>query len=219
MEILTQLQKLCDQDAYLELHSNSKRPVSNDWPNQGKSADTVLSKGNNIGLILGVTSGLLDLDLDCRESKSLADIILPVPIGAFDRGTTDSGNYLYKATTTGPRKSFTAADKSTLVELRGDGSQTMMPPSVHPHGVQLAFTSLNEEAKTVDYVELLKVVNPPGTNDGGEDKEWELFDCQEDPMELFNRYNDHHYQDVVFEMKKLLEDKMRSIGDRIEHTR
>ena len=59
----------------------------------------------------------------------------------------------------------------------------------------------------------------PGTNDGGEDKEWELFDCQEDPMELFNRYNDHHYQDVVFEMKKLLEDKMRSIGDRIEHTR
>jgi hypothetical protein len=38
-------------------------------------------------------------------------------------------------------------------------------------------------------------------------------------MELFNRYNDHHYQDVVFEMKKLLEDKMRSIGDRIEHTR
>ena len=159
MEILTQLQKLCDQDAYLELHPNSKRPVSNDWPNQGKSADTVLSKGNNIGLILGVTSGLLDLDLDCRESKSLADIILPVPIGAFDRGTTDSGHYLYKATTTGPRKSFTSADKSTLVELRGDGSQTMMPPSVHPYGVQLAFTSLNEEAKTVDYVELLKVVN------------------------------------------------------------
>jgi putative DNA primase/helicase len=159
MEILTQLQKLCDQDAYLELHPNSKRPVSNDWPNQGQSADTVLSKCNNIGLILRLTSGLLDVDLDCSEAKSLADIILPVPISAFDRGTNDSGHYLYKATTTGPRNSFTSADKSTLVELRGDGSQTMMPPSVHPHGVQLAFTSLNEEAKTVDYVELLKVVN------------------------------------------------------------
>ena len=58
----------------------------------------------------------------------------------------------------------------------------------------------------------------PGTNDGGEDKEWELFDCQEDPMELFNLYNDHRYRDVVSEMKKLLEDKMLSIGDLMEHT-
>ena len=159
MEILTQLQKLCDQDAYLELHSNSKRPVGNDWPNEGQSAGTVLSRGNNIGLILGVTSGLLDVDLDCCEAKSLADIILPLPIAVFDRGTTDSGHYLYKATTTGPRKSFTSTNKSTLVELRGDGSQTMIPPSVHPNGVQLAFTSFNEEVNPVDYGDLLKAVN------------------------------------------------------------
>lgn len=26
----------------------------------------------------------------------------------------------------------------------------------------------------------------PGTNKGGEDQEWELFDCDNDPMELFN---------------------------------
>jgi arylsulfatase A-like enzyme len=57
----------------------------------------------------------------------------------------------------------------------------------------------------------------PGTKDGGEDKEWELFDCLEDPMELFNLYNDHSYQHVVSQMKKLLEDKMLSIGDVMEH--
>ena len=159
MEILTQLQKLCDQDAYLELHSNSKHPVSNDWPNQGQSADTVLSRGNNIGLILGVTSGLLDVDLDCCEVKSLADIILPLPMAAFDRGTTDSGHYLYKAITTGPRKTFTSTDKSTLVELRGDGSQTMIPPSIHPNGVTLSFTAFNDDAEPVNYDELLKAVN------------------------------------------------------------
>lgn len=159
MENLSLLQKLCDQDAYLELHSNSKRPVGKDWPNQGQSADTVLSRGNNIGLLLGVTSGLLDVDLDCCEAKSLADIILPVPMAAFDRGTTDSGHYLYKATTTGPRKSFTSADKSTLVELRGDGSQTMMPPSVHPNGVKISFTALNVDADPVQYDDLLKAVD------------------------------------------------------------
>lgn len=159
MEHLSQLQKLCDQDAFLELHSNSKRPVSNDWPSQGKSADTILSRGNNIGLILGVTSGLLDVDLDCREAKSLADIILPLPSATFDRGTADSGHYLYKAIMTGPRKAFTSGDKSTLVELRGDGSQTMIPPSVHPNGSKLVFTTCNPNAAEVTYEGLLQSVN------------------------------------------------------------
>jgi len=113
MDNLSLLQKLCDQDAYLELHANSKRPVRNDWLNQGQSANTVLSKGNNIGLILGSRSGLLDVDLYCQEAKTLADIILPLPSATFDRGTADSGHYLYKAITTGPRKAFTSADKST----------------------------------------------------------------------------------------------------------
>ena len=99
------------------------------------------------------------MDLDCRETKSLADIILPLPIAAFDRGTSDSGHYIYKAATTGPRKSFTASDKSTLVELRGDGSQTMIPPSIHPNGVRLDFTFFNEAALPVAYDELLAAVH------------------------------------------------------------
>ena len=148
MELLTQLQKLCDQDAYLELHCNSKRPVSNDWPNQGQPAASALSSGKNIGLILGNMSRLLDVDLDCCEAKTLADIILPLPSATFDRGTADSGHYLYNAITTGPRKAFTSADKSTLVELRGDGAQTMIPPSVHPNGIRLEFTSFSQKNST-----------------------------------------------------------------------
>ena len=57
----------------------------------------------------------------------------------------------------------------------------------------------------------------PGTNEGGDDKEWELFDCQDDPMELFNLYQDPEYRLVVKEMTQLLNQKMLSIGDRIEH--
>ncbi len=159
MENLSHLNKLCDQDAFLELHSNSKRPVTNDWPNQGQPAASALSSGKNIGIILGNTSGLLDVDLDCREAKTLANIILPLPLATFDRGTADSGHYLYKAITTGPRTAFTSADKSTLVELRGDGSQTMIPPSVHPNGIRLKFTSFSKEANSIAYEELLLAVN------------------------------------------------------------
>ncbi len=57
----------------------------------------------------------------------------------------------------------------------------------------------------------------PGTNHGGEDREWELFDCQEDPLELFNVYSDPNYLDIVQNMKGMLTRKMAEIGDEPEH--
>ena len=160
MDILTQLNKLCDQDAYLELKAKSKTPVATDWPNKGQAADIALSRNHNLGIVLGASSGLLDVDLDCMEAKALADFILPEPAVKFDRGSPDSGHYLFKASSFGSRKSFTANKSgSTLVELRGDGAQTMIPPSVHPNGNKLSFTALNEAANAVEYADLLKAVN------------------------------------------------------------
>ncbi|KAI0017657.1 alkaline-phosphatase-like protein [Xylariomycetidae sp. FL0641] len=51
----------------------------------------------------------------------------------------------------------------------------------------------------------------------GEDKEWELFDCQEDPLELFNVHAEPKYADVVKNMTKILNDKILEIGDEIMH--
>ena len=53
----------------------------------------------------------------------------------------------------------------------------------------------------------------PGTNHGGEDREWELFDCQSDPLELFNLANDKNFKDTFDQMKKMLTKKMLKIGD------
>ena len=61
------------------------------------------------------------------EAKASADVILPAPHAVFDRGLTDSGHYLYQASSFGPRKTFNADDtKPTLVNLRGDVSQTLI---------------------------------------------------------------------------------------------
>lgn len=57
-----------------------------------------------------------------------------------------------------------------------------------------------------------------GTRPGGEEKEWELFDCEKDPLELFNCYNDPAYAEIVAMMTKKLEDKMSEIGDEPVHT-
>jgi len=57
----------------------------------------------------------------------------------------------------------------------------------------------------------------PGTNYGGGDREWELFDCQKDPMEVFNLYDDPDYQNVVVELTTALETRMAEIGDEPVH--
>lgn len=56
---------------------------------------------------------------------------------------------------------------------------------------------------------------PPG--EGEEQREWELFDCDEDPLELFNVYHDVEYRDVVRRMTVMLETKMAEIGDEPVH--
>lgn len=57
----------------------------------------------------------------------------------------------------------------------------------------------------------------PGTNEGGEDREWELFDCVADPLELFNLYDDPDHSEIVRMMTAALEAKMAEIGDVPEH--
>lgn len=57
-----------------------------------------------------------------------------------------------------------------------------------------------------------------GARPGGQEhKEWELFDCEEDPLELFNVYREPGYRQVVERMTRMLEDKMAEIGDESVH--
>jgi putative DNA primase/helicase len=151
---------ICAQDAYLALYPQSKKPVGVNWPDEGTSQEQALATNGNLGLLLGPKSDVMDVDLDCTEAKEMADLILPKPFAKFDRGTSDSGHYLYRATTCGPTKKFSGnGPKSTLVELRGDGSQTMIPPSIHPNGSHLRFTDINQDAPEVKYADLLKSVS------------------------------------------------------------
>ena len=58
-----------------------------------------------------------------------------------------------------------------------------------------------------------------GTRPGGQEKEWELFDCERDPLELLNVYGEEGYGEVVGRMTRLLEEKMDEIGDECVHPR
>jgi arylsulfatase A-like enzyme len=47
--------------------------------------------------------------------------------------------------------------------------------------------------------------------------EWELFDLEKDPLELFNVYSDPAHAEVVTDMTKRLDAEMARIGDVPEH--
>lgn len=144
---------------FITLLPRDKVPTTDDWPNNGRTFEEACYPNANVGIILGEVSGLLDVDLDCAEAVALADIVLPKPYVVFDRGTDNSRHYLYRSCTFGKRKAFNGdGPKTTIVELRGDGAQTMIPPSVHPEGQELSYTSINENAVSVEYDELLRSV-------------------------------------------------------------
>jgi len=56
-----------------------------------------------------------------------------------------------------------------------------------------------------------------GTGEGDEPPEWELFDCENDPLELFNIADDRNYAEVFKVMLRELDAKMAEIGDIPEH--
>lgn len=57
----------------------------------------------------------------------------------------------------------------------------------------------------------------PGAHEGDEPPEWELFDCEKDPLELMNLADNPAYAGVFADMQQQLDAKMAEIGDVPEH--
>ena len=135
---------------------DGKRPTRDGWQNT-QYDETELrgifgGKNRNIGVVLGQPSGgLADVDLDCAEALSLASVFLPKTHARFGRKSSSCSHWLYTVDSSG-FKTQRLADpdderrapgdhKGTIVELRSDGSQTMMPPSIHPLGETVEWES------------------------------------------------------------------------------
>ena len=62
-----------------------------------------------------------------------------------------------------------------------------------------------------------KDLGQAGARPNGAPPEWELFDCQKDPMELLNVAKDPAYVHVFIDMLAKLDVKQADIGDTPEH--
>jgi hypothetical protein len=121
----------------------------------------------NRGLLTGQASGgLFDVDLDSREAQFVASLILPPTRLISGRFSMPLSHWWYLdpqgklGTKRFKDPSFEDGDdeRACLCELRGDGSQTVVFPSLHPSG-EVVVWHLYEEPAAVQIAELLRLVS------------------------------------------------------------
>lgn len=116
------------------------------------------SKSQNVGILLGDPSGgLVDVDLDCPEALRLARVFLPRTDASFGRKSKPGSHRLYVAGRGVRTSEYEDLDGTMLVELRGTGGQTVVPPSTHPSGEPIAWERAGDPA-TVELSDLSRAV-------------------------------------------------------------
>ncbi len=155
----------CTTFRYCELAAHQKTPFHNGWQTDTKSFDEVWdahqANKSNIGLVLGNTSGVMDIDCDSLEAVALMHHLADGYLGHFKRGH-DSAHYLFLCEGGGKTVQLKHPDSSVIVELRGDGGQTMVPPSTHPDGQNLSMKAWHPKASHHQYDSLYQFVHRVG---------------------------------------------------------
>lgn len=142
-----------------------KKPVLNEWQRlrlTDKQLPEYFSEGGNIGLLLGVSNGVVDLDLDQPEAIMLADTYAPKTNLVSGRKSKPFSHRWFHCPLISRVTQFKDLDNQVvLVELRGgsdeNGAQTVIPPSIHKSGESYVWHSEGEPAN-VDGDDLLRRV-------------------------------------------------------------
>lgn len=145
----------------LPIPLGQKGPRIHNWPNlRLTETDLPAHFGNsqNIGIILGAASGgLVDVDLDSPEAIVLADSFLPDTGFVSGRASKRRSHRFYSCDPLPLPRKFCDIDGSCIVELRSDGQQTVVPPSLHPSG-EAYICEQDGEPTRVDGIALAKDV-------------------------------------------------------------
>ncbi len=133
---------------------------------------SAFSYDKNVGLVLGDASGgIVDVDLDIMAAVEVAKYFLPPTNVMFGRKSKPLSHWLYRVSNPGPTSKFSRRpkkgeikkegdEKDMIVELRGNGGYTMIPPSIHPdYGEEVTFASEVATPTDADWDDLDKRVH------------------------------------------------------------
>jgi Bifunctional DNA primase/polymerase, N-terminal len=133
----------------IPLLPRQKLPSMKGWQNARLNThlDSHFEEGENLGLLLGeASSGLCDVDIDCGQALALASLFLPHTGRVHGRRSKPSSHHWYVVQPVPEPHKYLDADGTCLVEIRANGQQTAVPPSVHPSGESLIWERSDEPA-------------------------------------------------------------------------
>jgi hypothetical protein len=166
---ITTIEALHDADmSLIRVPLRSKNPNRAGWQRERHQAGdfrSAFSTVSNVGVLLGEPSNnLIDVDIDCAEAMLIASSMLPSTASRFGHGQTLESHWLYRVPQPIETRKFTdplkgSTDKTAmLIEVRSTGTQTIIPPSVHPSGEAVTWAEQGEPA-LVDGAALLVIVS------------------------------------------------------------
>jgi hypothetical protein len=123
--------------AVVPVPPRQKGPTLLEWQKLRLAVEDVpthFSHGENIGIILGAPSRLVDVDQDCPEAVAVADRFLPMTGMIHGRPGKPRSHRWYSPSPIPATRQYRDINGAMLVELRSTGGQTLIPPAVHPSG-------------------------------------------------------------------------------------
>lgn len=124
--------------AVVPVKYRAKRAFLRDWTSlriSHKDIDMCFAKRTNIGIILGEASGgLIDIDLDCDEAIELAPLFLTSTSATTGRASKPRSHWWYRSKGAPSAQFKDPLSGRMIAELRSDGHQTVVGPSVHESG-------------------------------------------------------------------------------------
>lgn len=121
----------------IPIHPSGKRPKGGEgWTELRVKEETIpkfFQSNDNVGALWGEPSGwVVDIDLDIPEACAAAEVLFP-PTYCYGRKGNPRSHYLFRCQNCKTSK-FALKDLGTIVEIRSSGSQSVIPPSIHPSG-------------------------------------------------------------------------------------
>ena len=134
--------RYCEEGLHpIPVQYKGKKPTVSGWTNLKVTPDNAEQyfngKETNIGIRLG--DGLIDIDIDDPRLTIFAKKILPFTGKIFGRTSNKTSHYLYHSDHRETKKF--KFNNETLIEIRGEGSQTVVPPSTHESGEEVSWES------------------------------------------------------------------------------
>lgn len=143
------------------VNKQTKRALKKDWQLLTYTPSTLRQdfSGNRINVGLQWGNGLIDVDLETDTAVAVADMLLPPTGFMWGRAAKPRSHRVYRVDGNFRTKKFKDENKTLIVELRGEESQSVIPYSIHPEGEYYEWVDLPfGEPGEITYTRLMQLI-------------------------------------------------------------